>query len=360
MPDSRHVVRASGNRVLMIDTRTERSWPLFVSSTDVADLDVSPDGTRIAFESDLSHGDVIEMPTSEGPPRTILGSARSEWMPTLSADGKELVYVGDPRGTSEVWSRNMEDGSLRRLLGPADFPADSGYAVEYLGDPVLSPDRRRIAVVAVSGKGPVVYTAFTAGGAPVRGNDVNAVDFVGSWSPEGDRLAYVRVPFLGAAQLVVGRIGSAEPPITVADSVHEDALPEWSPTGEWIATGEGGGTYSSRRILLVSPDGRVKRKLSCHWGPLTWSRDSRTLFVMPWFYGARSLVAIDVRRGVERVLRFYPKGQGPASRFVPGWRLSITPDNKTLIYSVYRERRELWLLEGIRPPESWYTRLWPR
>jgi hypothetical protein len=43
----------------------------------------------------------------------------------------------------------------------------------------------------------------------------------------------------------------------------------------------------------------------------------------------------------------------------PGLRMTVTPDGRSIVYAVKRERSEIWLLDGARPPKSWYARLLP-
>jgi Tol biopolymer transport system component len=134
-----------------------------------------------------------------------------------------------------------------------------------------------------------------------------------TWSPDGTRVAYVRVDNLhGTSELwVVGADGSKRHGLA---AVHFAAAPSWSPDGRWIAyTGDGGiaevRADDSRRRLVIdraaaavawSPDGaaiafeersggfsstwvlamrtRALRRLEGHRGapgPLAWSPDGR-------------------------------------------------------------------------------------
>jgi len=42
---------------------------------------------------------------------------------------------------------------------------------------------------------------------------------------------------------------------------------------------------------------------------------------------------------------------------MPGLRITVAPDGKSIAYSVNRGRSELWIVEGLRIPRPWYTRL---
>ena len=252
----------------------------------------------------------------------------------------------------------MDDGSLRRILTVSEIPSDSGHHALSLGNPALSRDRERLAVIAdVVGKGSRLFTAFTAGGTPVRANtEETGSEIGGTWSPDGNRLAYLSSGRVGGFHLALIRVGSAEQPVPLEDSLY-NVLPEWSPTGEWIAVA----SSARERLVLVSPNGGGKRDVGEKGtgGLHAWSPDGRTLYSIN-FAGphAGRITAIDAQTGSERVVR--DLGGFSATDFMPaGQRIAVSADGNALICGVGRSRSEIWLLEGARPPEPWYARLWP-
>jgi hypothetical protein len=46
----------------------------------------------------------------------------------------------------------------------------------------------------------------------------------------------------------------------------------------------------------------------------------------------------------------------PQSPYNPGIRFSLAPDGKSLVYSTYVARDDLWMLQGYRQP-SWSARI---
>lgn len=357
MPDSRHVVFSAplDNRptgLHMADLRSGRRWLVLMGGIVLNNPSVSPDGARIAHSAWTSHGDVIEMPLDGGPPRTLLGGGRTETMPALSADGGELVYVTDARGADEICSLSRRDGSVRRLLALTDVPAESDSEAEDVATPCLSPDRRRLAFSAESHRGGTrLYIAFTGGGAPVPAtSEPGDEESSPTWSPDGRHLAYIRV--LGAqAMLAVIQVGSADPPTNLME-VSPAVIPEWSPTGEWIAAA------ADSQVHLVAPDGRTRRAIRTSPGPMAWSPDGRVLYVVHAGSGRASVTAIDLPAGTERVVRDLGDAI-PSAPVSPGIRVSVTPDGGSLVYSIERGGKSIWLLEGVGIPRPWYARLLP-
>ena len=354
MPDSRHVVSSSLNCLYMADVRTGGHWPILVSGTGAHYCSVSPDGSRIAYSTLGRHTDVIEMPLDGGPPRTLIGTRRDEAMPALSTSGQELAYCSTARGRFDVWSMNMESRSVRRLLTPGDVPEDSGSVATGLMNPVLSPDRRRLAVeVLGTTKGRRLYILFTVGGTPVRATDQADVieECAPTWSPEGDRVAYLADRKENVFLQVV-RPGGTDRPVQIWEGNAWGVLPAWSPTGEWIALAD------PSQVILVSPDGRAKRDLRCKRGDIAWAPDGRTLYVIHVENRHGWVGAIDIRTGMERRVRDLGD-LVPDSFLQPGDRVSVTPDGKALVYATGQGGGDIFLLQGVTTPKPLYRRLWP-
>lgn len=144
MQDSRHIVAAVkyGSpipRLVMADVETGAIWPVLAENRSTTAVTVSPDGSRLAFQSSASRADVIELPMDGGPVRTLLGSTRTEMMPHCSPVSRQIVYVTDRRGQPEVWIDSLAEGWSRPLLSSGDpgMPGSWQFMT-----PAFSPDGR--------------------------------------------------------------------------------------------------------------------------------------------------------------------------------------------------------------------------
>jgi Tol biopolymer transport system component len=283
-------------------------------------------------------------------------------MVDVSPVASQLAYVTDRRGPQEIWvtgfaanisgpqSEHPADQYDRPLMTPAALTVD-GEPAQFFMNPVFSPDGRRVAIVAKTRAGVQLYTVFASGGAPVRATIENGVfENAPTWSPDGNWLAFVRET---KSDLTLAKVrpGSGEATVDIGRWAGSSAVPGWSPSGEWIAYNSPGG------LALISPDGKDTRKLPGDSGPVAWSRDSKTL------YQARSeppaLFAIDIASGKDRQLRTL-EGLLPFTNLNPGLRISLTPDGKSLVYTVNHPRREIWILDGLQIPKAWALRVMGR
>jgi len=96
-------------------------------------LDVSPDGTTIAF--DLL-GDIYLLPIEGGAARAIDSGMAWSMQPRFSPDGFEIAYISDAGGGDNIWIRKL-DGSGVRQLTREDF--------RLVNNPWWSPDGQYIA-----------------------------------------------------------------------------------------------------------------------------------------------------------------------------------------------------------------------
>ena len=351
LPDSRHLIfSARGGQVYMADVESGRYWPVLVQERPANSPTVSPDGSRIAYVTDLSHAEVVAAPLGDGPVRTLLGGTHTHQGADAAPNG-QFVFLSDHRGVSEVWASRINEGFERPLFSPSAVKS-GGETAQFLMSPAISRDGRRVAFAAKFPSSDRIFTAFTSGGAPVEAtSEKGGFEMTPAWSPDGNWLAYTLSKSEGKTLLMKVRPGSGEAPVVLGEYFGW-AMPEWSPTGEWIACHR----FGDEHLMLVSPDGKGSRELTADRGPAVWSQDGKTLYQVQ--LDPPALVEIDVASGRIRKLRALDD-LAPYASTHPGLKASLMPDGKSIIYTVNRARQEIWILDGVEIPRPWWRTLLP-
>lgn len=111
---------------------TLRKVPINTDEGTWMNVDVSPDGTRVAFDM---LGDIYVMPIGGGTPTRIAEGLSYEQQPRWSPDGSRIAFVSDRGGGDNIWIMRA-DGSDKKQLTKEDF--------RLLNQPSWSPDGRYI------------------------------------------------------------------------------------------------------------------------------------------------------------------------------------------------------------------------
>ena len=334
-PDSRHVVMAFGGGLWFGDTTTsELRRVTAIENSEHLLPSVSPDGRRIAFTARTDDYDILEIPLDGSRPKPFIATARKEFSPSWSRAGDRMAYISDKSGAEEIWLRSASGDWERPVVTQDDF--SGGPSPTRFSCAALSPDGSK---VAYSG----IYVSSTSGGKPMRafpGDHPN-------WSPDGKALVFSA--FTDRPRWAVARIGSQEPPVYFSDVTK--GRPMWSPDGRWLA-----GEYGTNELIVVSPDGKISRKLPCPVNTdredfvLVWSADSSTLYLASSQFENARLFAVDTKTGKATQV----SDLGPDVKF--GFYLSggltacLSADGKSLFSTVRVEKADLWILEGFPRP----------
>jgi len=193
------------------------------------DPTLSPDGTRIAFDSYRDDpegfvGEIYVMKLDGTGVVRLTNNTDDEYNPIWSPDGTKILFYSNRNGDYEIFIMNA-DGSNQHSL--------TGYAGD--SSPVWSPDGSKILVSSDrNGGGLYVMNADGSGITQVAntgtfgGNrDASAV-----WSPDGTRIAFHSYRNGEGDVFIVNADGSGL--INVTNNPSGDFNPRWSPDGTRI------------------------------------------------------------------------------------------------------------------------------
>jgi Tol biopolymer transport system component len=339
MPDSRHIVisfernQETPPHLWIADTESEEVRPLTGGTSVESQPAISPDGRKILYVEQLFDENIVSVSLDDGSLRNLIATDRSENMPAWAAGVAKLAYVTNRDGPQQIWLRSPDE-SDRPIVTANDFPAAS---TNWFMDPSLSPEGDRIVFTRIDTAGACqMWIESLSGGSPVRlTKSPDAAEFAGSWSLDGTRLAYFQVS-LGKTALMIIKAGSQAKPVKLKEDI--DSLPEWSPTGEWIAyAGKDGWS-------LISPDGHASRTIGkIDTQHLTFSKDGKRLYGIRAEGEHQFLFSTDLATLQSKTIQDLGKDAAPRS----GLRFSVAPDGKSFVYTVAKSKSNIWLFEGF-------------
>jgi Tol biopolymer transport system component/DNA-binding winged helix-turn-helix (wHTH) protein len=322
-----------------------------------ADFSPSPDGSKMAFTSesrrvqawmfpfDANHGRMT------GSGKAVTSAGMEAWESNISRDGRRLAFLGKRSGRWELWEKSLVDGQEIPVV-----PNDSYVRNE----PQWSPDGTRLAYVRIRTSTRNVQAAIWSrshGEEPITTPSQLGM-FVFDWSADGQWLLASReneksgqseiwvLPASSEAKAKARRLIACDPNTNLWQS-------RFSPDGRWIVF-EAEGHSQSAIYVTPAPGGAPWTRITegKHWNDKPrWSPDGRIIYF------------VSERRGFFNVwgIHFDPvhgKAVGepfPLTAFdnprlmvadvMPTVGLSLTQDQ--LIVTLAQVSGSIWVLDNV-------------
>jgi dipeptidyl aminopeptidase/acylaminoacyl peptidase len=356
-----------------------------ISMKRVADAQISPDGTRVAYvvnvidkQANRGKRSIWLVPAAGGQARQWITSERNDDTPRWSRDGKWLAFLSSREGAPQIFVAAATDNAGASVRKVTSVP-------EGVGEFIWSPDGARFAFITdiypecadlkcvaekstaaeqskvkaviadrllyrhwdsfKRGKRSHLFVIDFGGGAP---RDLTPGDFdvppfslgdptAFDFAPDGKEIVFARNTDKDEAistnnDLFLVPVAGGEARRITGKNPGSDTTPRYSPDGRWIAyrSQARGGYESDRfRLMLYDRQSGAMTELSegfDRWiGELVWAPDSQGIFIGAEDRGREMIAVSGIRKAGSQTIK--PIISNTASN-----GLTVSADGKTLAF----------------------------
>jgi Tol biopolymer transport system component len=152
---------------------------LTYAGENIYEVAIAPRGNRLAYTQDLTDADLFELRAGNAP-RSFASSRRSDYYPQYSPDGKRVAFESDRSGEFEIWVCDASGKSPTQLT----------HFGERVGSPRWSPDGRSLAFDRQLRDGWHIFVMAADGGQIRQLTSHEGDQVIPGWSEDGNWIYY--------------------------------------------------------------------------------------------------------------------------------------------------------------------------
>jgi Tol biopolymer transport system component/DNA-binding winged helix-turn-helix (wHTH) protein len=220
----------------LVLTHPERAQRLPIGH-DVSDVTVSASGHRLIYVQGSTNTNIWQLDLQGSPAQAheLIVSSAEQQSPSISPDGRKIAFESNRNGNLEVWVCDVDGSNVLQLTSFGGMT----------GTPRWSPDGGLIAFDSRSGGESNLYTVDPAGGIPAKLNIDVSDNSQPSWSPDGKWIYFMQGDDIGEPS--VWRVPSQGGHAVQLASAPA-ATPLASPDGHYVYF------FRKRKLWRMMPD----------------------------------------------------------------------------------------------------------
>jgi Tol biopolymer transport system component/DNA-binding winged helix-turn-helix (wHTH) protein len=308
----------------------EHRWRLPLAH-DAGDLAVSRNGDSLAYVQSFISANIWKLSLTVQPvAEMFIASTRSQNNPNVSPDGSKIAFESDRSGSHEVWISDSDGHNLQQIT----------HLNSLTGTPSWSPDSRLLVFDSRAEGEANIYVYNTAGGDLRKVTTSTRANSLPSWSRDGRFLFYASGKDIDTPSIWRVPVDGG----TATEIIADGDLPIASPDGTHLFFRRlGSGSVSIMRIRLDGSDLQTVKVLPVADNSVAWWPSGGGLYILSAPAGTSQIEYLDVATGKRRLIYTLPKR---ALEWVGG--LAVSSDGKWLLFTQIDEQRaDLYLLTGL-------------
>jgi Tol biopolymer transport system component/DNA-binding winged helix-turn-helix (wHTH) protein len=308
----------------------EHRWRLPLAH-DAGDLAVSRNGDSLAYVQSFVSANIWKLNlTAEPAEQMFLASTRAQNNPAISPDGSKIAFESDRSGTHEVWISDSDGHNLQQIT----------HFGSLTGTPSWSPDSKLLAFDSRADGEANIYIYNTAGGDLRKLTTSTRSNSLPSWSKDGRFLFYASGEDIDPTSIWRAPVEGG----TATKIAADGDIPIPSPDGTHLFfRKQGVGSMSIMQIRLDGSDPENIETLPVGDSSVAWFPSAGGLYILSAPAGTSQIEYLDLATRKRRLIYTLPKR---ALDWVGG--LSVSSDGKWLLFTqVDEQRADLYMLTGL-------------